>query len=290
VAFRPNWYQNEGSGGFWSRPARDWSGIRWIASVCLVVFFVEKMLVTGATTGAGIEGLFDVLALRAWYLTDDGGRVFDFLFPVQLFTYMVLHSPEGFSHIFWNMILLWMFGRELESIMGRRAFLRMFVTGGVLGGVLQWGYMLSLGSVVPTVGASGAVYTVMVLYTLKWPRRTILLFMPFPIPVPVVLLMVFKVGGDLLGFFDPASQTAHLAHLGGALAGLMWFRYGDVVGRVQEHRGRERTRVVSEAQSGDRREMDRILGKIQASGLSSLDKRERAFLDRRSKELRERSS
>jgi len=93
----------------------------------------------------------------------------------------------------------------------------------------------------------------------------------------------------VLGFAAGAGTTAHLAHLGGALMGFVWFRRGDVVAQVQMKRRREKAQKHAEAHSSERREMDRILAKIQTSGLSSLDKAERSFLDRRSRELRQKS-
>ena len=93
---------------------------------------------------------------------------------------------------------------------------------------------------------------------------------------------------DLLAFFQNAGGTTALAaHLGGAAFGLLWFRRGDVVARVVHTRRQHKARRELTEAAGDRQEMDRILAKIQSSGLSSLDSRERTFLDRRSHELRQ---
>ena len=245
----------------------------------LGVFVLQMAL---QTAGLRLDTWF---GLHAWYPSEDG-VTFNVLFPVQLVTYMLLHG--GLSHILWNMFFLWMFGRELEGIMGRASFLRMYVAGGVFGGLCQWAFGLVEGSVVPTIGASGAVYTVMVLYACKWPRRSILLLFP-PMPVPAALLIGLKVFFDITGAVQGGSHTAHLAHLGGALMGFLWFRRGDVVQQVQMKRRREKAQKEAEAHSSERREMYRILAKIQASGLSSLDASERSFLDKRSRELRQKT-
>ncbi len=291
MAFRPNWYDQQNRRSNLGRAIEDWSAIRLIATLCGVVFLLQ--LVT-ASWGSGhvIEQIF---GLRTWTISDggiEGGILqpptldFNFLFPIQLFSYMLLHSAGDMSHIFWNLVLLWIFGRELEASMGKQAFLRLFIVGGVFGGLCQWGYNLYTGDPTLTIGASGAVYTVMVLYACRWPRRTIYLIFP-PIPVPAALLIGLKVLGDIGGFFGGAAQVAYLVHLGGAAVGYLWFRKGDVVGQVQMKRSRDRAEKQATEKSTDRREMDRILGKIQATGLSSLDKKERSFLDQRSRELRE---
>ena len=294
MAFRPNWYdENPGGspmGNILGGPIRSWTGIRLIVTTCVVFYLLELLLMSLTPQGQGLTLLYEGLGLRSWFLTigPDGapGHSFNYLFPVQLFTYMVLHDPTGLSHILWNMLLLWMFGRELEAIMGKAAFLRMFVAGGVFGGLLQWGYNLATGDTAPTIGASGAVYTVMVLYALRWPRRAIILF-PFFLPVPAILLVGFKIVGDLMGFLGGGGYVAHLVHLGGAGMGFLWHLRGDVVGRAVMQAKRHKAQKVAESQAGDRREMDRILGKIQASGLSSLSAGERRFLEKRSKELRQ---
>jgi membrane associated rhomboid family serine protease len=240
----------------------------------------------------GLDPLADLLGLRAWIETGPTGgpsdKVFNLFFPVQLVTYMVVHSLS-LSHVGFNMLYLWFFGRELEATMGKQGFLRFYITGGVVGGLAQWVLNMTQGDAFPVVGASGAVYAVLALYALKWPRRTMIIF-PILIPIPVIFILGFKVVGDLMGFLEGAPGVAFLAHLGGAAVGLLWFRRGDVVARAQDTVKRKRNEKVLAAESDDRREMDRILRKIQASGLTSLTPEERSFLDRRSKELRERSS
>jgi membrane associated rhomboid family serine protease len=285
VAFRPNWNDQSKRRSGLLGATQDWSALRVIFTVCGAVFALQLAADLAAGQG-GNTFMEQVFGLRSWTGTPPDTS-FNFLFPVQLFTYMVLHSTGDLSHIFWNMLLLWFFGRELEAIMGKAAFLRMFVIGGLIGGVLQWGYNLYTGDAIPTIGASGAVYTVMVLYACKWPRRVIWFIFP-PIPVPILLFVAFKVLGDFLGFAGGGGgHVAHLVHLGGAAVGLLWFRKGDVLAQVQTKHSREKAAKINKKEASGRREMDRILGKIQASGLSSLDREERGFLDSRSKELRE---
>lgn len=292
MAFRPQWYDKDGNqprGG--GGAIRDWSALRIIFTLTFGMFVLQWVAANLLGRAGGLDPLADLLGLRAWIETGPAGgasnKVFNLFFPVQLVTYMVVHSLS-LSHVGFNMLYLWFFGRELEATMGKQGFLRLYITGGVVGGLAQWVLNMTQGDAFPVVGASGAVYAVLALYALKWPRRTMIIF-PILIPIPVIFILGFKVAGDLMGFLEGAQGVAFLAHLGGAAVGLLWYRRGDVVARAQDSVKRKRNEKVLAAESDDRREMDRILRKIQATGLTSLTPEERSFLDRRSKELRERS-
>ncbi|GJM20348.1 MAG: hypothetical protein DHS20C15_02630 [Planctomycetota bacterium] len=306
MAYRPQWYDNSSKGsraGNWFSDKPAWL---LILITTFAIYLVQRYMAS-----SGSDALSQVLGIRAWWpgegavppsLVEDaagrrmivpgtpGDASFNWFFPVQAFTYLLVHSARDFWHVFGNMLFLFFLGRELEQALGRSGFLRLYITGGVVGGLACWLSALLQGSVVPTIGASGAVYAVMVLYAFRWPRRTIFIYF---MPVPIWLLVAFKVFNDLSGFLSgagEASGTAVLAHLGGATIGFLWFKRGDLVAQADM----TRRRVVSERQakqSADgRREMDRILGKIQAEGLGALSTKEREFLNRRSKELRERGS
>jgi membrane associated rhomboid family serine protease len=293
LAFRPVGYNNDSSGQRRRASLPDWSAIRWIATVTIAVFVLQAML---ANTLGG-DPLGRLLGLRAWWLDDvdlNGADPslslsFNLLFPLQLFTYMLVHQLGSLGHILGNLLLLWVLGRDLEPSLGRAGFLRLYVTAGVVGGLAQWATYLFGGTVGSVIGASGAVYGVMILAVLRNPQRTILL-LPIPIPIPVWLLAGFYVFGDLQGLLFGGGPTAYLVHIAGAAVGWLWFKRGDVVGKVHGQYKRAKTVQKQEATAGGRREMDRILRKIQAEGLSSLSKSERSFLNERSRELREERS
>ncbi len=284
MAFRPQWYERERSrpGGFWGMG--DWSAFRLIATVSILFLAIE--LLVGSFVGHGPTPIFEWMALRAWWIDRHGELSFNFLFPLQLFTYMLQHSPSGLSHIFWNLLYLFFFGRELEALLGKAAFLRLYVLGGMFGGLAQWTVSLLGHDPLPVVGASGAVYTIMALYVLKWPTRVVYMIFP-PFPIPVVVLAVLRLLGDIAGAVEGTQGTAHFAHLGGALFGLLWWRSGDVLGRLSLRVRRGQAEKKARLVDPERREMDRILGKIQSEGLAALTPQERAYLDRRSRELRE---
>jgi len=284
LAFRPEWYRDEPRRGFGGGVA-GWSGIKLLLILNFGVFALQVMS-RSAMTAPGIDPIAGLFGLRAWTLGGAGELGFNLLFPFQLVTYMFVHGDLW--HVGFNMLFMWMFGRELEASMGKTGFLRLFFTGGIVGGLAQWGLNLAQADVAPVIGASGAVYSVMALYALRYPRRQIIMFLPFPLPVPVIFLVGFKVAGDIIGLLNHDPRIAVLAHLGGAAIGLVWHLRGDVIGKAKMSINRKQAEKRTAAESGDRREMDRILRKIQSDGLPSLTTDERAFLDRRSKALRER--
>lgn len=289
MAFRPEWYKNDSPGQRRRRSLPDWSAIRWIATVTFSVFLIQI-----AAAGGNGDPLSRLLGLRAWWpvLTDlPGGetgveRSFNLMFPLQLFTYMLVHQLGGIGHIVGNIWVLWILGHDLEPGMGKASFLRLYLTAGAVGGLAQWVAYLVSGDVGSVIGASGAVYGVMMLAVLRNPQKRIIM-LPIPIGIPLWAIVAFRVFGDVNGLLFGGGPIAYLVHLTGAAVGYVWFKRGDVVGKAHGQYKRAKTAQKREAQAGGRREMDRILGKIQTEGLSSLSKSERSFLNERSRELRE---
>ncbi|MGE5436235.1 MAG: rhomboid family intramembrane serine protease, partial [Syntrophothermus sp.] len=140
-------------------------------------------------------------------------------YPWQLITYQFLHG--GFSHILFNMFALWMFGMEIENVWGSKRFLIFYLTCGVVAGLFHL-VMSSLltGLTAPTIGASGAIFGVMVAFAMLFPDRYIFLY--FFVPVKAKYLIMFLVVLEFLAVDSAGSTVAHLAHLGGALAGFLY--------------------------------------------------------------------
>jgi membrane associated rhomboid family serine protease len=283
MAFRPNWYESEpGRGNMGFGSPGGWSGVRWIITVTAAAFLLQMLLPIVSAWGA----------LRAWSDASDilipglaeRPLAFNVLFPVQLLTYGLLHA--GFWHLFWNMLFMFFFGPDLEALYGRARFLRLYVGGVVAAGLCQWLWWLVRGEPGFLVGASGGVFAVTVLFALRWPHRVIYIW--GVLPVPVWAFVLFMVVGNIAGFLGGnQGTTSFLAHLGGAAFALAWDRLGPALERRVTQRKRDQALAGFQEEAGDRREMDRILAKIQASGLASLDGRERAFLERRSRQLRD---
>lgn len=166
----------------------------------------------------------------------------------QLFTYMFVHS--GFDHLFFNMFAVWMFGRILEQVWGPQRFLFYYVFCGIGAGLCQelvqyvdylvelapyQGVKLNGGTVIPmgiylnmlnTVGASGAVYAILLGFGMLFPNERMFIF-PLPVPIRAKYFVIgYAVIELMLGLSNRAGdQVAHFAHLGGMLFGLILILY-----------------------------------------------------------------
>ena len=143
--------------------------------------------------------------------------------PWQLVTYGFLHG--NLMHIAFNMFALWMFGRELELIMGARRFITYFLTCVIGAGFIQLIVAGTQGGLYPTVGASGGVFGILLAYGLAFPNRMIMLLFP-PIPMKAkYFVLVFGLLELYLGVSGSAPGVANFAHLGGMLFGFLLLRY-----------------------------------------------------------------
>ena len=151
----------------------------------------------------------------------------DSFMPYQLLTYMFMHGNHG--HIFFNMFAVWMFGRIIEQVLGSKRFLFYYLACGVGAGLIQelvqWFHYINLDDVNVdinrwnTVGASGAVYGILLAFGMIFPNEKIFIF---PIPVPIKAKL-FVIGYAVMELFMTKSNdgVAHYAHLGGMLVGLI---------------------------------------------------------------------
>jgi membrane associated rhomboid family serine protease len=147
------------------------------------------------------------------------GQTFPSFKPWQLLTYGFMHG--GLGHIAFNMFMLWMFGRELELVYGARRFLTYYLTCVVGAGVVQLIVAAMQGGVYPTVGASGGVFGLLLLFGMTFPNRMIMLLFP-PIPMKAkYMVIVFGLLELYLGISGQAPGIANFAHLGGMLFGFI---------------------------------------------------------------------
>ena len=142
----------------------------------------------------------------------------------QLVTYSFLHG--GFYHIFFNMFALFMFGSDVEYVFGTKRFVIYYFVCVVGAAVAQLVVMAVTNTPpIPTVGASGGIFGVLLAFGMAFPNRRILLLFP-PIPMPawlfVTLYGVLELG---MGVFGTQQGVAHFAHLGGMAAGYGLIRY-----------------------------------------------------------------
>ncbi len=186
--------------------------------------------------------LTDYLGLH--YITSDGFNA------AQLFTYMFMHDPNSIGHVFFNMFSVFIFGRTLEMVWGAKRFLFYYLTTGIGAGLIQeFVWFLSMAgetniaaetingaivnipieyyaSLLNTVGASGAVFGILLAFGMLFPNAEMFL-MFLPIPIKAKYFVAFY--GIVELFFGVAGaagdNVAHFAHLGGMLFGLILILY-----------------------------------------------------------------
>ena len=201
-----------------------------------------------------------------------------------------LHD-SGIFHIGINCLMLYWWGKEVERRLGRRRYL-LFLLGSVVAGslaYLSWSLMTLITT--PMMGFSAAVLGVVVLQALWNPMQPVSLFGVFPMKLWHVAAIF--VGLDVLMLLDTHSETAHAAHLGGALFGYLYFKYGgrfrSVFNALEQRaarKERERERASEHKEREMREELDRILDKVNREGMPALSDEEKRFLKRASDRLR----
>lgn len=194
-----------------------------------------------------------VLELRGINLDSVGGLHFFLASDFHLYqfvTYMFLHA--NLMHIFFNMFALWMFGRIIENVWGSKKFLFYYITCGIGAGLIQEiAQFVSLYFTIngqdptvgfmdmfqvagalshqlnawTTIGASGAIYAILLAFGMTFPNERIFIF-PLPVPIKAKWFVMFYVAIELFSAFNaPGDGVAHMAHLGGMLFGFFMIRY-----------------------------------------------------------------
>ncbi len=142
-------------------------------------------------------------------------------FPWQLISYMFLH--QGFSHILFNMLALWMFGVEVENAWGTKKFVTFYLIcglGGALSHLMLSGMFGAGGG--PLIGASGAIFGVLVAFGLMFPNRPIYFFPLFFIGIPAKFFVAGYMALEVYLTWNGTDNISHLAHLGGAVTGIVY--------------------------------------------------------------------
>jgi len=146
----------------------------------------------------------------------------------QLATYIFLHG--GITHLLFNLLALWMFGGELESYWGSRKFLRYFFFCGIGAGICT--VLFTPYQFIPVIGASGAIYGILLAFGWLFPSRPIYIYFLFPIPAKYMVIIF-----GLIELFSSTEGTgggvAHLTHLGGLLFGLFYMAYPTIRQKIR---------------------------------------------------------
>jgi len=210
--------------------------------------------------------------------------VVEHFFAWQIVTYMFLHG--SIMHILFNMLMLWLFGSTIESVWGSRQFLRYYIICGIGGAVgsLIFSYNSSV------IGASGAIFGLYVAYAMMFPDSYIYIYFLFPVKAKyfVAGMAILQLANGLAG----PSGIAYFAHLGGAAAGLLFFR-SSLLQRARftfgaQRRWRAHVQERQEKQEHhDTDNIDSILDKISAKGYDNLSSIEKKILENYSRKRRE---
>ncbi len=292
-----DYYRPSGYGGFSFFPPV----LKNLIIANVVVFFIQmifgNILINGIPGDRWMDYFFALNPL---------GEKYNFQIW-QLFTYQFMHG--SFTHILFNMFVLWMFGMEIENVMGSRKFLLFYLVCGLGAGIAQTLIPPLLSQeLAPTIGASGAVFGVMIAFAMFFPDRYIFLY--FLIPIKAKYLITIMV---IFEFMSVGNQSviAHMAHAGGALTGFLFIlldRRGEFSGRRILNSFKKPKDVFSSGKFGrtfrkavkkddvedakfydindnskkddsvSQEEIDRILDKISQSGYQNLTDREKKIL------------
>jgi|TARA_B100000929_G_scaffold112888_1_gene89352 membrane associated rhomboid family serine protease len=210
----------------------------------------------------------------------------------QPFTYLFFHAPfyssVGISHILLNMLGLWVFGRELEEAWGKTKFLRYYFTTGIGSGLITYFFQISSDN--PVIGASGAVYGILLAYGISYPNR--MLYIWGLIPVRSMWLVIIMGSIAFFGLLGNADGISHVTHISGMLIGYVllkkkwrwrdiWFAIRKKTIEFQVQRYEEKSIKKKMLQ----KDIDVILEKIQKVGFIGLSDKEKSKLYEASKTM-----
>ena len=266
-------YQFQSNPGEFSyRPSLFTDSIKLLVSVNFGIFLLQSL--------SGSERLFfelfGLVPKQIW-------SQFMIWQPV---TYLFFHG--GIWHVLINMFVLWMFGSELERLWGKQHFLKYYFITGIGSGIITT--MFSLHSTTPVVGASGAVFGVLLAYGITYPNRIVYLYGIIPIKS-----ILFVIGIGVIAFissFNGTTQISHITHLAGMAIGYImlkrrwqwkdiWF---SIHKKTLEYQIQREEKKISRRQELEQ-DINRLLDKINRDGFHSLSEKEEKQLYENSKSL-----
>lgn len=263
---------------------RPGSAVGWLIIANAVIFVLQVLTNRSPIDLTGLLGLSldGVRSLHVW----------------QPFTYMFMHA--GVLHLVVNMLMLYICGTEFERTFGHERFLQFYGTCGLIGGIayLLLGVISERYASIPLVGASGAIYGLLMAAIVLFPHIQVVLFI-FPMPIRIfglimlAILLLQVLGGNV------QNAGGEVCHVAGALSGLGMFYAWGIMPRVRVDLGflgrgggrRTRTGAWARRQQqlrDEQEEVDRILAKVHREGLQSLTRSEKRVLSRATQRQRER--
>ncbi len=248
---------------------------RWLILACGTGYALQMVF------GGAVNGILGLVPAR---VISDG-------WIWQAASYMFLHG--GLFHLLFNMLMLWMFGRIIESAFGQKEFIKYFFITGVGAAVIS--VLFSYNSSVPIIGASGAIYGLLMAFALLYPKATVYLYFVFPVTARQMVLMFVVL--EFMASFNRHSGIANFAHLGGMLTGYLYLRWwprlvqssqrplGDAAVSSPQRRDRGYQPPSKDARSAEE-EVNRILDKILVRGIDSLTEEERSTMEKYSRQVK----
>lgn len=209
-------------------------GVKWLLIANTVVFVLYYL-----ATLMGFGALFGPLRLIPEQTVES-------LHVWQPFTYLFLHDPTGFGHILLNMLSLYMFGKTLEETWGTEMFLRFYFICGVGAGlcVILAGYLTAT-PFVPTIGASGAIFGLLLAFGMLFPDATVLFSFLFPIKAKYMVMIVGAI--TFLSSLQVNTGVSHIAHLGGMLVGFLLLKTAQGQRAMYKRRGPSLLKRIDQA-------------------------------------------
>jgi membrane associated rhomboid family serine protease len=260
-------------------------GVKLIMIINGVVFIIQKFadIIMPAniyfmeyTFGISYHGLFSDLMI--W----------------QPFTYMFLHG--SWIHIIFNLIGLWMFAGELEIAWGRKKFIRYYIFSGIGAGLfISWMNYIAYtyyGSTAVTIGASGAIYAILLAYAMLWPNREVLLYFLLPIKIKYLVLIfgIMEFFGTLSSAAGTGGNISHIGHLGGIITGFFLVKFmtesksqtnksSSFFERLSKKYRLSNKKNVIDSRIEAKSIIDTLLEKIAKEGMNSLSPEEKKSLE-----------
>ncbi len=241
---------------------------------------------------AGVFVLISLLPRFPWFFIF--GLVPRFIFSKlmlwQPVTYLFIHA--NLWHLVINMLMLWFFGPAIEDSWGTKKFLSYYFFTGI--GAALCSFITAMGSPVPVIGASGAIFGLLVAYAMMFPDTVILIFFFFPMRIRQAVIVMAVI--NLLGAISSTGGgIAYFAHLGGGLFGYLYFKSERLrfflsaldIGYFRRYRQKQKEKRRTTQKKSDKEEVDAILDKISKQGMKSLSFREKDILKRESKRYKQ---
>lgn len=202
----------------------------------------------------------------------------------QLLTYMFLHG--GIFHLLFNLFILWMFGRSVETAWGTKSFLKYYFICG-LGAALAI-VLTGASSMMVNIGASGAIYGILVAFAMLYPEAVIYLYFLIPVKAKYLAILLGAIA-FLAGISGSGSGIAHFGHLGGLVVGYIYLKYpvwkyrfpridlGRLFSKINLRLLKRK--FHSQVLASQEEKVNRILDKILVQGVSSLTPEEKKIMD-----------